>query len=463
MTNDVNFDVLARKAIGSNGAIEDLDELYGEAFALPDWHFIARGTFPDVNPYIASNAEYTDGQQLVRAFTDTNRLQRFAKENNLTQTDGSALILSVPTVKIIDYLEQFIALGVHGIWFNSDTQSDGFFVPLKQLRPIKEHLAKLNRPDNAGQKTSDPQKPALVTLIIVVKDGLMLPSGFVAPSSYTCNFFCRVPADWTDGEHINDIYLERIYEKVYGDGWRAGNSDGSRYIVQDSFSKVFTPETVKSTKWSGTENDKDNHFWFYIATETGEVRNVTAEEFQKNIDLSFQTDAVPAKATDLSISTFQQGSVKPDTSLTPFFTVIALLLKNYAGSGEFTEMFSPGTGQNDMSDLFEDIASNAHGAYLKYKSYTFRRFGTESPIEIKTIGSNRLKHVETGERLIVNFTLSKITTDSAAKLIVRFLGRESEVEKLLSAIKPALESCEFKVLLETKGAPLSESQKLLED
>ncbi len=463
MTNDINFNVLARKAIESDGAMEDLDELYGAAFALPDWHFIARGTFPDVNPYIASNAEYADGQQMVRAFTDTDRLQRFAKENNLTQADGSALLLSIPTANIIDYLEQFIALGVHGVWFNSDIESDGFFVPLKQLRPIKEHLAKLNRQGDAGQQTSDLQRAALVTLIIVVKDGLMLSSGFTAPSSYTCNFFCRVPADWTDGEHIIDIYLERIYEKLYGDGWRAGNSDGSRYVVQDSFSKVFTPETVKSTKWGGTENDKENHFWFYIANETGEVTNVTAEEFQKDIDLSFQTDAVPAQAADLHISSFQHGSVKPDTSLTPFFRTIAPLLENYAGSGEFTEMFSPGTGQNDMSDLFEDVASNTHGAYLKYKSYTFRRFGTEPPVEIKTIGSNRLKHVETGERLIVNFTLSKMTADSEAKLIIRFLGRESEVEKLLSAVKPALENCEFNVLLETKGAPLLESQKLLED
>lgn len=282
MTNNMDFDALARKTIESGGAIEDLNELYGAAFALENWHFIARGEFPNVSPYVAANAEYADGQYMVRAFTDTVRLQRFAKENNLTGADGSALVLSIPTNKAVEFLEQFIAHGVHGIWFNSDTESDGFFVPLKQLRPIKTHLEKLNilKPEA--------RKQAVETLIVIVKDGLMLPSGFVAPSSYTCNFFCRVPADWVEGEQIKTDYLEKIYQRVYGETWRLGNSDGSRYIVQDSYSKVFDQETVKNTKWSGTVNDDKNHFWFYLVTENGEVKSVTAEEFQKDVDLSYQ-------------------------------------------------------------------------------------------------------------------------------------------------------------------------------
>ncbi len=123
MTNEVNFDELNRKTIESNGAMGDLSNLFGAAFALSEWHFIARGEFPDVNPYIAANAEFAGGQQMVRAFTDTDRLLRFAKENNLTDADGGAANLSIPTEKIVDYLEQFIADGVHGIWFNSDTHS----------------------------------------------------------------------------------------------------------------------------------------------------------------------------------------------------------------------------------------------------------------------------------------------------------------------------------------------------
>ncbi|MBV9868743.1 MAG: hypothetical protein JO316_25580 [Abitibacteriaceae bacterium] len=144
MADEVNFDELAQKAMQSNGALEDVDTLYAHAFALPQWHFIARGAFPNVVPYVAANAAVADGQYMIRAFTDTDRLLRFAQENNLTEADGGALILSLPTDNIIDYLEQFMAEGVHGIWFNSDSGSDGFFAPLRQLRPLKAHLESID-------------------------------------------------------------------------------------------------------------------------------------------------------------------------------------------------------------------------------------------------------------------------------------------------------------------------------
>ncbi|MFL6229540.1 MAG: hypothetical protein ACJ741_12250 [Pyrinomonadaceae bacterium] len=151
MTGEADFDALARKATES-GAIKDQSNLFGQAFALREWHFIARGKFPDVHPYIAKDAQTADGQYMIRAFTDTDRLLRFARENNLMEKDATGeenvSILSVPTDNIIDYLEQFISQGVYGIWFNSDTESDGFFVPLKQLRPIKAYL------DNSSRRPS---------------------------------------------------------------------------------------------------------------------------------------------------------------------------------------------------------------------------------------------------------------------------------------------------------------------
>ena len=149
MADEIDFDALARKTSESDSPIEDFDNLYGHAFALPQWHFIARGQFPNVSPYVALNAQVAGGQYMIRAFTDTDRLLRFARENNLIELHavgkGDALILSLPTDTIVDYLERFSPLNVHGIWFNSDTKSDGFFVPLKQLRPIQEHLNNLSR------------------------------------------------------------------------------------------------------------------------------------------------------------------------------------------------------------------------------------------------------------------------------------------------------------------------------
>ena len=139
----INFDALARKSNESGGAMDDLNNLFGATFALEKWLFIARGELPNVNPYVAANADYAGGQQMIRAFTDSDRLQRFARENNLTDADGSAQILEIPVGGAVEYLEQFIPYSVHGVWFNSDTESDGYFIQLKQLRPIKEHLAQI--------------------------------------------------------------------------------------------------------------------------------------------------------------------------------------------------------------------------------------------------------------------------------------------------------------------------------
>jgi hypothetical protein len=168
----VDFDALSRR-VDKTGAVEDADRLFGHAFALREWHFIARGQFPNVAPYVASNEFFAGGQSMVRAFTDRDRLLRFARENNLMEADvvggeAASIILSVPTDHVLDYLEQFIQQGVYGVWFNSDTKSDGFFVPLTQLRPIKEHLEKKSRasstsagnePVGAGAVSDNPRLP----------------------------------------------------------------------------------------------------------------------------------------------------------------------------------------------------------------------------------------------------------------------------------------------------------------
>lgn len=421
MTNETDFDALARKTNESGGAMTDLNNLFGAVFDLREWLFIARGEMPNVNPYIAANAANTEGKQMIRAFTDSARLMRFARENNLTKPDGSCPMLTVPTAGIIEYLEQFLQYDVHGVWFNSDTQSDGFFIPIKQLRPIKEHLAKL-KPAAAAQtietlqitvqealvlptgndidtpykinffcrvppdqiengqlktavwnrisdmifgeswkaeifpgshyiiKSSDTKifdeasvknqnwrdlgkngdnlyyffigsengevrkveasefqqnvaayfqnegasalssnvapraKPRKNTLLVIINDGLGFPSGFVSNSTYTCNIFCRVPTGWVEGDYLKQEYFEKIYQKFYGLSWRMGNSDGSRYVVLDSFSKVFDEDTVRSTRWEGTVNTDENHFWFYLADEDGTIHSVKEEEFQADID-----------------------------------------------------------------------------------------------------------------------------------------------------------------------------------
>lgn len=72
----------------------------------------------------------------------------------------------------------------------------------------EEHPAKL--------QSSGRSKPFAETVVVFVKDGLMLPSGFIKNSSYDCVFYCRVPPVWTENGDLKESYLEKIYEKVYG-------------------------------------------------------------------------------------------------------------------------------------------------------------------------------------------------------------------------------------------------------
>ena len=139
----VNFNGLAEKAFAENAAIENKNDLWGNAFSLSEWNFIARGEMANVHPYTASNPTVANGRSMIYAFTDTVKLQRYVKENNLSDNSGGSLLISIPTAKVIEYLEQFVSQDVHGVWFNADSESYGFFSPLVQLRQIKNHLEKI--------------------------------------------------------------------------------------------------------------------------------------------------------------------------------------------------------------------------------------------------------------------------------------------------------------------------------
>lgn len=298
MDDQINFDALAQKA-NETSSMEDLNALFGAVFDLPEWNFISRGELPKVFPYVTSNAEIADNQPMVRAFTDSDRLMRFARENNLTEADGSCKILTMPTANIAEYLEKLIPLGAFGVWFNSDSQSEGFFIPIKQLRPIKEHLAKLN----------SLQKSAFETGILIIKDGLGFPSGFVSDAKYTLNIFFRVPASWASGGKLTEQAQEKIFGFLYGENWRMGNDDGSFYVVRDSYSNVFDEETVRNTKWEGTIDTHENHYRFYIASEGGAIKSVKEEEFQAHIDSDLKSNSNDSNS-DSDITVNKKESVE---------------------------------------------------------------------------------------------------------------------------------------------------------
>jgi len=450
----VNFDALSVKATGTN-AMEDLNDLFGAAFALPEWHFIPRGELPNVAPYVASNAQYADNQPMIRAFTDTKRLIRFAKENNLTKPDGSCDSLTIPTANIIEYLEGFIPQGAYGIWFNSDTTSDGFFIPLKQLRPIKEHLAKIHWQKDATKKSP------VETLQFVVKEGLMMPSAEIKPAPYTSNLFWRVPADWVENGQIKVGHLRKIEREM--SGGRSETIEGAFYVVTDYSTKVFEPEEVKITKWSSLVTNDDDLYSFFIASENGETKKVTAEEFQADVDASFQTPAKSAElppprsnlpdwglaespdgGVDLNLNINTVGAIAFETSIAPFYEAILPLLEDYKGGGEYVTLvrFEPG----GMSQFVENIAENSHGAYLQIRRFLYLNPKNNVRIGVNSIHSKSLRHIRTNSELIISFELCKNLDNQTAALYYRFEGPKSEVFKLSAAIEPILRQCGFEAV-----------------
>lgn len=447
-----DFDELSRKANKPNAPMENLNALFGAAFALEKWEFIARGEMPNVNPYIAARADVADGQQMVRAFTDGERLRRFAKENDLTREDGSVDMLSIPTAGIVEYLEQFMEYGVHGVWFNSDLQSDGFFIPIKQLRPVKEHLAKLN--------TSKP--PTVETILVKVKDGLMLPSGFISQAEYACNFYARVPSDWLDGGNLKENHLEKIYEKVYGETWRSGNSDGSRYVVLESSAKVFTSDDLKTTNFGELKKTGENQYWFYVADENGEFKSVSENGFQTYIDEEIQTertDEARQKQDNLADfgmaqtanGDFEQkltinkiGAVDFDTSIAPFYEAIVPLLRDFQGTGEFVTLLR--FEESGKSDEVENIAENEHGKYLQIRRFLYLNPKNGVRVGVNSIHSNYLRHVESNAELLVSFELCKNLDNQTAAFYHAFQGPTSDVTNLSAAIQPLLEKFNYQAV-----------------
>ena len=89
------------------------------------------------------NEDVAGNRAMIKAFTDTERLNRFARDNKLVDAnDGVTFISMGVKPEILNYLEQFIPMGVHGIHFNADIGSTGFFAPLAQMRPIYEYIQK---------------------------------------------------------------------------------------------------------------------------------------------------------------------------------------------------------------------------------------------------------------------------------------------------------------------------------
>ena len=108
------------------------------------------------------------------------------------------------------------------------------------------------------------------------QDGLSFPSGSIAPAAYRCVVFCRVPADWVPTGTFDKDVLEAVFELLYGDRWRHGNVDGSRYVVRDIRSERLTPD---KRDWLAAIDSPTQRHWYAHAMADGGFGKVDGAKF----------------------------------------------------------------------------------------------------------------------------------------------------------------------------------------
>lgn len=245
MDSNADFDHLAGRTAAPDASGADYERLFAAAFALPEWNFVARGELPNVSPHVAIFPGYFDDQPMVAAFTDTARLQRYAKEKNLTSAAGEAMILSIPTASVIAYLEQFIAHGVQGIFFNPDRDSHGFFIPIQQLRPIKDHLDAMNQPAAKACLAVD----FTLTLMRLTDSGDYVESG-----DQVFRYFFIVPDAWKTAQYQQLAWQTAVavYDAHFRHFRLVAPEDPNYIAVKRTDAKFLTAEEIAAKPWNQT-------------------------------------------------------------------------------------------------------------------------------------------------------------------------------------------------------------------
>jgi hypothetical protein len=127
--------------------------------------------------------------------------------------------------------------------------------------------------------------------MVLLSDGLRLPSGFVAESAYRCLAYCKVPGDWLEGDtpesdelwlkgsSLRPDKLEGLFEGMYGKTWRSGNSDGSQYVVEVGGTRLLNPLHESERPWEQDDpNDKRFRYFYFAAERDGHFKPVSPTE-----------------------------------------------------------------------------------------------------------------------------------------------------------------------------------------
>ncbi|MDQ1610529.1 MAG: hypothetical protein QOG00_460 [Pyrinomonadaceae bacterium] len=170
-------------------------------------------------------------------------------------------------------------MGIDGLLFNFFGPGATYAFPFDDLRT-----------GEANNLRTDEAKPSRI-LMVLLSDGLRLPSGFVAESPYRCLVYCKVPGEWVEGDapESDELWLkgaslrsdkvEGLFEGLYGKTWRSGNSDGSQYVVEVGGARLLNARREGERPWEQDDpNDKRFRYFYFAAERDGQFTPVSPSE-----------------------------------------------------------------------------------------------------------------------------------------------------------------------------------------
>lgn len=139
-TPATDFVELAGKAFPADGGMnrEYGDQLWAAAYKLPQWYFLMT---PKSMKNKMPSAQMIDGKDWYLVFTDSDKLQAYAKMNNNLDAKGNALFMTMTPTMAVEFARKNADGPVFGVRFN-EGQAHGWFSPMRNLAIFPGYLKK---------------------------------------------------------------------------------------------------------------------------------------------------------------------------------------------------------------------------------------------------------------------------------------------------------------------------------
>jgi len=117
---------------------EEGDLLYAALYKLPQWYFLMT---PKSMAQQQPSAQIIDGKGWYLVFTDTEKLQAYAKQNKNLDKKGNALYMTMTPEMVVEFARKNGSGPVFGVRFN-EGQAHGWFSPMRNLTIFPDYLKK---------------------------------------------------------------------------------------------------------------------------------------------------------------------------------------------------------------------------------------------------------------------------------------------------------------------------------